>query len=239
MSSSEYVARLEDAIDCAGAREDEELVTVRVGDIRAVLDALAAASPSTPRLGGEPFQDRVQQWVLACFGEDVAADKLERADRFTEEALELVQALGYSADRAHALVEYVFGRPVGEPHQEAGGVMVTLATLLKVHSIDMAEAGEAELARVWTKVDAIRAKQAAKPVGSALPVPVASPTSGENGVREALEKIRALALAQRDYWNGDRNDAAMYDACERSIDYAVEINEVALAALSASPARGE
>jgi putative transposase len=41
--------------------------------------------------------------------------------------------------------------------------------------IDMHQAAEVELARVWTKIDVIRAKQAAKPRGSALPM---SPSYG-------------------------------------------------------------
>ena len=39
--------------------------------------------------------------------------------RFLEEALELVQACGATASEAHQLVDYVYGRPVGEPAQEA------------------------------------------------------------------------------------------------------------------------
>jgi hypothetical protein len=43
---------------------------------------------------GFPFQHRVRDWVLACFGEVIAADVTERNHRFLEEALELVQAKG-------------------------------------------------------------------------------------------------------------------------------------------------
>ncbi len=68
------------------------------------------------------------------------------------------------------MIEYVYGRDQGEINQEVGGVMVTLAAHCLAHGIDMHEAAEAELARIWTKVDKIRAKQAAKPTGSALPV---------------------------------------------------------------------
>jgi hypothetical protein len=118
------------------------------------------------------FQGRVGEWMGACFTPEIIADKLERADRFIEEALELVQATGYSADRAHALVDYVFNRPVGVAFQEVGGVMVTLAALCNPHDINMDGAAETELARVWTKIDKIREKHASKPVGSALPVPV-------------------------------------------------------------------
>lgn len=116
------------------------------------------------------FQDGVAQWLLECFGPVLVADKTERADRFIEEALELVQSVGYPADRILALLSYVYGRPIGEPVQEVGGTMVTLAAFCISHDIDMDEAAQTELARVWTKIEAIRAKQAAKPTGSALPI---------------------------------------------------------------------
>lgn len=116
------------------------------------------------------FQDRVQPWMMACFGPEIAADKLERNDRFIEEALELTQASGYTKERAHALVDYVFDRPQGDINQEVGGVMVTLAAHCLAHGVDMHAAAETELERIWTKVEQIRAKQAAKPKGSALPI---------------------------------------------------------------------
>lgn len=116
-----------------------------------------------------PFQGRVAPWMQECFGPVISADKVERNHRFLEEALELVQSTGCTQSEAHQLVDYVFGRAVGEPAQEVGGVMVTLAALCLAASLDMHEAAEAELARIWTKVEAIRAKQAAKPMHSPLP----------------------------------------------------------------------
>lgn len=115
------------------------------------------------------LQQRVAPWVQACFGPVIAADKSERNHRFLEEALELVQACGCTQSEAHQLVDYVFGRPVGERSQEVGGVMITLAALCLAQNIDMHEAGEVELARIWTMVEKIRAKQAAKPKHSPLP----------------------------------------------------------------------
>ncbi|MDX8513585.1 hypothetical protein [Mesorhizobium captivum] len=115
------------------------------------------------------FQDRVKSFMLACFGETIAADGVERNHRFLEEAIELVQSLGCTASEAHQLVDYVFGRPVGDPHQETGGVEVTLAALCNAHGLDKAIAAENELTRVWGKIDKIRAKQAAKPKHSPLP----------------------------------------------------------------------
>lgn len=116
------------------------------------------------------FQKSVDLWMANCFGLEAAADKLERADRFIEEALELAQTCEhFSADRAHALVDYVFGRDQGEISQEVGGVMVTLAALCNTAGVNIQSAAETELARIWTKIQQIRAKQATKPTGSALP----------------------------------------------------------------------
>lgn len=118
------------------------------------------------------YQDRVRDWMLACFGREIAADKTERAHRFLEEALELVQAIGATRDDAHALVDYVFDREIGDQHQEVGGVLVTLAALCGAVGVRMESAGEDELARVWGKVDVIREKQRQKPHGSPLPVSI-------------------------------------------------------------------
>jgi len=114
--------------------EDDE----RLNDIT---DAALAAMPA-------PFEARVQLWMLACFGAEIAADAQERNHRFLEEALELVQACGATQSEAHQLVDYVYGRPVGDKHQEVGGVMVTLAALCLAQGLGMHEAGEAELARM-------------------------------------------------------------------------------------------
>ncbi len=124
---------------------------------------------SVPRTTEGSFQARVDPWLIACFGEQIARDRQERAHRFLEEALELVQAAGCTAHEAHQLVDYVYGRPAGEMVQEVGGVMTTLAAHCLAHGLDMHEAGKAELARIWTKVVKIRAKQAAKPKHWPLP----------------------------------------------------------------------
>lgn len=115
------------------------------------------------------FQERVDEWLLACFGEEISRDRTERNHRFLEEALELVQTLGCTVSEAHQLVDYTYNRPVGVPRQEVGGVMVTLAALCLANGLDMQELGEDELIRVWKKVEQIRTKQAAKPKHSPLP----------------------------------------------------------------------
>jgi hypothetical protein len=136
-----------------------------------------------------PFQARVQPWMMACFGEAISTDTVERNHRFFEEATELVQACGMPPSDAHMLVDYVYGRPVGDKPQEVGGVMVTLAALCLAQGMDLHEAAETELARIWTKVDLIRAKQAAKPKGSPLPV-------ATEGAQAAPDAVRDAALAE-------------------------------------------
>jgi NTP pyrophosphatase (non-canonical NTP hydrolase) len=133
-----------------------------------------AALAATPAVGGEAFQKRVHAWMMECFSMEICRDRQERNHRFIEEALELVQACGCTASEAHQLVDYVYGRDQGDINQEVGGVMVTLAALCLANDIDMHSSGETELARVWTKIDQIMAKQAGKPKHSPLPQSVAA-----------------------------------------------------------------
>jgi hypothetical protein len=166
--------------------EGDSLFTRHPDIVRSTLSRIvpdAAPSPAEAALlpqRSTDFQDRVKPWMDACFGPAISADKVERNHRFLEEALELVQACGGTREEALQLVDYVFNRPVGEPSQEVGGVKVTLAALCLANGIDMHEAAETELARVWTKIDVIRAKQAAKPRGSVLPIsPSYAPIAGK------------------------------------------------------------
>lgn len=110
------------------------------------------------------YQQQVRQWVLHCFGQQVADDIATRCFRFFEEAGELCQALGMRKEDALKLVEYTWNRPPGEPRQEMGGVMVTLAALATPAGIIMEREGWSELARIMLPAvtEKIRAKQQAK-----------------------------------------------------------------------------
>lgn len=139
-------------------------------DVKELQAEIASQQPKVAApVDARPYQHRVQNWMMECFSMEICRDSIERNHRFLEESLELVQSLGCTASEAHQLVDYVFNRPVGDPPQEVGGVMVTLAALCSAADIDMAEAGEIELKRIWTCVEKIRAKQAAKPKHSPLP----------------------------------------------------------------------
>lgn len=113
---------------------------------------------------GQTFQAGVAEWMGQCFLPSLYSNMTERGDRLLEEVLELLQAHGYDKARVPTLVDYVFSRPVGDPAQEVGGVMVTLAGYCWVAGLDMHIAGDAELARInQPEVMAkIRTKQEAK-----------------------------------------------------------------------------
>lgn len=183
--------------------------SLTVGDFRRAAAALTSLKKAE---GGEAFQHRVKPWMLACFGEEISRDGIERNHRFLEEALELVQSLGCTASEAHQLVDYVFGRDIGQPHQEAGGVMVTLAALCLAHGLDMDKAGEDELTRIWTKVKQIRAKQAAKPAHSPLPG-YATPSPTPSGTRQGeadnlLERFESAVRVNENMQGNPPHDIA-------------------------------
>lgn len=176
---------------CGGKWRPAEVATNGVAAIQ------NAGKAAHAQVETAPFQGRVQPWLMACFGPMIAGDKEERNHRFLEEALELVQACGCGASEAHQLVDYVYGRPVGEPAQEVGGVMVTLAALCLAHGFDMHAAGETELTRIWTKVETIRAKQAAKPKYSPLPVAHEAAPDIQRTLRRVLKGAAEMG------WIGD------------------------------------
>lgn len=119
----------------------------------------------------EGFQGQVDKWMVKCFSREIAQNIPERNHRFLEEALELVQSTGATAQEAHMLVDYVFNRPVGDSAQELGGVVVTLAALSTALGFYMESAGIIELDRVNRPeiIERVRAKQLTKPSSSPLP----------------------------------------------------------------------
>lgn len=145
----------------------------------------------------EPFQARVRPWLVACFTEDFDSEEHAREARFIEEAIELFQAKGRSFEELISVAKYVYSRPMGEVYQEVGGVMTTLAALCIVSKLDMHEAGETELARIWTKVDAIRAKQANKPRHSPLPGTAPGEVVRENNWEPTDAQINSACMSRR------------------------------------------
>lgn len=102
----------------------------------------------TESLPAISLQDRVGKWLSDCFGDAIAYSQIERCYRFFEEAGELVQSLGMPEEKAIDLIKYVYGRSKGEPFQEVGGVMITLAALCHAANLDMVQDGEKEFNRI-------------------------------------------------------------------------------------------
>lgn len=146
---------------------------------------------------GRQFQSRVRPWLVACFGEDFDQEHHAREARFIEEAIELFQARGRSFEELISVAKYVYSRPVGDPRQEVGGVMTTLAALCIVSKLNMHEAGNAELARIWTKVDQIREKQARKPRHSPLPGTDANHKDIPNNWEPTEAQINSACMSYR------------------------------------------
>lgn len=108
-------------------------------------------------------QRKVFEWCAATFGHEVATDPSERVRRLLEEAIELAQAEGLARPAAEALLARVYGRPPGEPKQEAGGVGVSLLAYCaaRCHSADALETAEVD--RILSKSpEHFRARQEEK-----------------------------------------------------------------------------
>jgi hypothetical protein len=160
----------------------------------------------------ESLQSRVQPWMIECFGAEIAGDKLERGDRFLEESLELLQSGDYPQERVAALVEYVYGRPKGEPSQEVGGVRVTLSAYCLAFDIDEDAAAETELARILRPeiIAKIRLKHASKKVGSALPMCTPPTPAAPAAQKDGQHKITD-ADGQRAHSENYATDAPVFD----------------------------
>lgn len=96
-------------------------------------------------------QFTVVDWARAAFGEEQATDLRQRGMRMLEEATELFQACGCAEEAAHRLVSFVFARPIGDIHQELGGVSVTLLALAQAAGLSADDEERREIARILSK----------------------------------------------------------------------------------------
>lgn len=91
------------------------------------------------------------KWVVDTYGQASFDDKRNRAARVAEEGIELGQAEGVDQVQAQAILDRVYSRPVGQPRQEAAGVLFTLIVYAKSAKIDLWRALNAEYKRVTSK----------------------------------------------------------------------------------------
>ena len=153
------LASIIEASRCLGsaqARQDRAGVSHWQGEVKKYEAEIKA------QIDLSSFQAGVGAWMEACFEPEVCADLTERGDRFAEEAVELLQSNGYDRNRLARIIGRVYSRPVGEPQQEVGGVMVTLAAYCGPMGVNLYSAATRELAHIWTRIEAIRGRQAEK-----------------------------------------------------------------------------
>lgn len=112
------------------------------------------------------FQSKVINWLAKCFDISVVTDRKERNFRFFEEATELVQAGGMTKDECLQLIDYVYGRPIGDIKQEVGGTLVTLFGLINAHGIDSEQCAKEEIESCYEHTERIRAKWLNKKIKS-------------------------------------------------------------------------
>ena len=92
-------------------------------------------------------QTRVKEWIASRLGPEHMTPR-ERALRVLEEALELAQSEGVIMPDAFRLLQHVFGRPAGDPQQEAGAVGVCLMGWCAARGLDHKAVVEQEIERI-------------------------------------------------------------------------------------------
>lgn len=92
----------------------------------------------------------VLQWAREMFGL-IALDRVERAARLVEEALELGQAQGLDLITAKRIAERVYTRPAGSAAKEIGQVVMTLEALAE----NLGISAEVEAQREFIRVSSI------------------------------------------------------------------------------------
>lgn len=97
------------------------------------------------------LQRIAHDWAMRSFGKEHVINVPERGLRALEESIELAQALGVPRETALLCVQTVYDKPVGNPMQEGGGALMTLAILCHELRWDAMELLEAEVRRVLNK----------------------------------------------------------------------------------------
>lgn len=122
--------------------------------------------------GRDQRQAVVLDWAKRAFTVEQATSLPQRSLRLLEEATELFQAVGGDADKAHDLVNFVFGCEAGDVQQELGGVGVCVLALAGAAGLSADLAEQAEVDRVLSKpIEHFTQRNAAKNAAGLLMKP--------------------------------------------------------------------
>ena len=95
------------------------------------------------------WQRLVQRWSFLTFREHSSRITPRiRMFRLLEETLELSQAEGVDLADVYTIVDQVYSRPTGQPHQELGGVIVCAVAYAACAGYDLEEAFWSEFERI-------------------------------------------------------------------------------------------
>lgn len=121
------------------------------------------------------LQKRVMEWVRTRIGPEHTHSR-ERAMRLLEEAVELAQAEGIFIESVQRQVGHVYGRPAGEPEQEAAGVAVCLLAWCESRGISFVTLAAREIERIEAKpLDQIRGSLGRKTDADLVTIPRQEP----------------------------------------------------------------
>lgn len=104
------------------------------------------------------LQERTRQLTLQCFGYHNTYDRRERAFRFGEEALEVLQAAGLTTKDILALLETVYSEKPGYLRKELANAHITLMALATANSIELESTTEFDLNWAMENIPAIQAR---------------------------------------------------------------------------------
>jgi hypothetical protein len=96
-----------------------------------------------------PPEQEAYDWDVAVFGRDVAHNEVERGLRTLEEAMELAQASGVTAEQAKHLMGHVYSREPGFVDAEISDVLICLLIQARMRNLDVWANLEALQARLW------------------------------------------------------------------------------------------
>lgn len=118
-------------------------------------------------------QMKLHRWVRETFGDKAATDRHERIARLLEEVVELAQAEALPGVKVKAIVDRVYGRPMGDPRAEVGGVAVTLLAYLASRDWSFVERLRTELDRIYAIPKATWEKRHAQKAADGIAIDLA------------------------------------------------------------------
>lgn len=118
--------------------------------LRSSLKAILSTIELVPH--DKSLHHKIESWIL---GDHRGLDTYKaRAEKFFEEACELVHATGLSKEDMLALVEFEFERgPTGSVEDKVGGVTVSLSVLSAAYGIDPMEVADRRMNAILDEAD--------------------------------------------------------------------------------------